>query len=378
MQALHTHRTPGAHLRLMLAVAAAVYLPFVAWSWHEEAPTGDLVRIGAWSERLYGWRTLQEPLAVRHNRADKIGANAWVLGDSFSMGNVWQSVWAERSAMRVYSQGYQGHACVQAFVEEALGTSQASVDQIVVQTIERHLLDRFASEPACPPAGPLAFEGPPGQTAHVRGAWVWQPGLASGLGFLQVWPLVDWRHLVRAQRQESRVQAQAQAEGHHAGPPISSGDTLNAPLSPGPAFSSRRADRLLYFLGDDFKRTWTRAQIQQAAARAAALQAQVQAAGKHFTLLVVPDKSTVYRPWMSEASRIPEQPVLEIFRDAGVNIVFPVREMREAAAAITDFYLPDDTHLSPAGFAWLGRHMQQRLADQMRPPSGPTATRAAP
>jgi hypothetical protein len=202
--------------------------------------------------------------------------------------------------------------------------------------------------------------------------------LASGLGFLQVWPLVDWRHLVRAQRQESRVQAQAQAEGHHAGPPISSGDTLNAPLSPGPAFSSRRADRLLYYLGDDFKRTWTRDQLQQAAARVAALQAQVQAAGKHFTLLVVPDKSTVYRPWMSEASRIPEQPVLEIFRDAGVNIVFPVREMREAAAAITDFYLPDDTHLSPAGFAWLGRHMQQRLADQMRPPSGPTATRAAP
>lgn len=348
----------GGYLWALLCVAACVYLPFVAWSAYEQAPVGDLVRIGAWSERLYGWREPQPAVQVRHNRADAVGAQAWVLGDSFSMGNVWQSQWAAQSGLKVYTRGYQGHGCIQAFIEESLQPEQASVVEVVVQTVERHLLDRLGQPQPCPPAGPAMIEGPPGATATRRADWAVQPGVVSGQGFLQVWPLVDWRHLVRSQINEHRVQA----SGSIPAAAVAAGDTLNAglePSAPPGLFSHAQSSRLLYYLGDDFKRQWTPAQLQKAAAQAAEWQAKVQAAGKRFTLLVVPDKSTVYRPWMHGPSQIPEAPILPAFESAGVHIVYPLQAMRLAATQAPDFYWPDDTHLSPRGFAWLGRHLHE-------------------
>lgn len=369
------------YLWALLGMATFVYLPFVAWSAYEQAPVGDLVRIGAWSERLYGWREPQPAVQVRHNRADAVGAQAWVLGDSFSMGNVWQSQWAAQSGLKVYTRGYQGHGCIQAFIEESLRPDQAGVVEVVVQTVERHLLDRLAQQQPCPPAGPAVVEGPPGTTSVRRADWVVQPGVVSGQGFLQIWPLVDWRHLVRSQLNERRVAAAGSVQA----PAVVAGDTLNAgllPSAPKRLFSHLQSSRLLYYLGDDFKRQWQPAQLQQAAARAAAWQAKVQAAGKRFTLLVVPDKSTVYRPWMHASSQIPEAPILQAFESAGVNIVYPLQAMRSAAAKAPDFYWPDDTHLSPKGFAWLGRHLhevQARPLAALQPvaASAATASRSA-
>ena len=340
----------SSYLWALLLTAAAVYLPWVALSAHQQAPVGDLVRIGGWSERSYGWQAAQPEVAVRHNRADRDGAQVWVLGDSFSMGNVWQSVWSQEAAIRIHTQGYQGHGCLEAFIQAAL--AEPAVQQVVIQTIERHLLDRWNQASLCPAAGPEAFEGPPGRTAASRPSWQGRALAFDGQGFLGFWPLVDWRILLRAQWNEARTAHPAAAKLR-----LASGDTLNAPLERAAPFSNPRNDRLLYYLGDDFKRAWSPEQLERAAAQAAALQARVEAAGKRFTLLVVPDKSSVYRPWLRPADRIPSPPIEAVFRAAGVSIDHPLAAMTDAAAATVDFYLPDDTHLSPAGFAWLGRHM---------------------
>ena len=333
----------------LLLAAASVYLPFVALSHHHQAPVGDLVRIGAWSERAYGWQQDQPTIPVRHNQADRPGATVWVLGDSFSMGNVWQSVWSEATGRQVYTQGYRGHACLEAWIDQALGQTQ--VQHIVVQTIERHLLDRFTHAAQCPAQGPEPFEGPPGTTAAQRPQWQGRGLAGPGQGFLGFWPLVDWRTLLRAQWNEARTTAPAPATV------VASGDTLNLPLRQPAPFSNPRADRLLVYLGDDFKRHWKLSDLERAAAQAAALQARVQAAGKRFTLLVVPDKSSVYRPWLHPADAIPAPPISDVFGQAGVHLAYPLDLMTQAAGTTVDFYLPDDTHLSPAGFFWLGRHM---------------------
>lgn len=349
-----------AYLRALLVMAACVYLPFVGWAWRDQAPSGDLARIGAWSEREYGWRAEQPRLQVRHNRADRIGATVWVLGDSFSMGNVWQSVWADRAGVRVHTLGWNGHACLEAFIDQALAPAQSAVSHIVVQTIERHLVDRLGPSPACPPSGPVEVEGPPGTTRAHRASWTLRPGRAEGVGFMGVWPQVDWRHLIRTARNEQRVAPRGSAEAAL----VPAGDTLNAPLASDGPFSNRRPDRLLFYLGDDFKRGWSKPQLEAAAQHAARLQAKVRAAGKQLTVLVVPDKSTVYRPWLPEALAMPQWPIEAVFRAAGVSVEYPVQAMREAARERVDFYLPDDTHLSPIGFEWLGDHMARKSSGQ--------------
>lgn len=371
----------------VLLCAAFLYLPFIVWAWWEQPATGDLVRIGGWSARLYGWNAKQPVVRVRHNKADRAGANVWVLGDSFSEGNIWQSVWAEESRERVYTQGYKGHGCMNAFVDQALIAYNDGLRYVVIQTVERHLLDRFSAALSCPAEGnlgdtsttapgvPALVEGPAGGTSPVRNI-----GFSTLMGFPPFgagrWlPKVDWRYLASARLNELRVEAieRTLPAGPDAAETVAnrrvvrSGDTMNSPLLKAGLFSSRRSERLLYFFGDAAKSQWSRAELAHAAGAAERVQERLRAAGIGFLLLVIPDKSSVYRPWLPEAARAGDDTsLLEVFNAAGVSVEFPLQQMRGEAAQVLDFYLPDDTHLSPVGFRWLGRHIATVAAHRAR------------
>lgn len=338
-------RVSAGHLAGVLAVAAALFLPWVALAWFFGPITGDLARIGGWSEREYGWQATQPALVVRGNREHLADPQVLVLGDSFSMGNVWQSVLAGRTGLPTLTLGYQGHGCIPEFIALAQSPQYASVRHVVVQTIERHLLDRFEQWAPCAPAGPVLYEGPPGTTAAQR-PWAW--------------PTIDWRYLWRSLQHSMALRRDPEAV-------VRGPEVANLPLVTESLFSSRWAARLLYYVGDDQKAHWTEARVARAAAQALELQRRVEASGRRFTLLVMPDKSSVYREHLRDPASVPPGFDWEpVFRAAGVSLLHPREAFVRAARTQQDVYLPDDTHLSPRGFELAGTLMAAQLQPASR------------
>jgi hypothetical protein len=311
--------------------------------------SGDLVRIGQWTERAHARRAPQAVVTVESNQAAVVQGRSpdiAVLGDSFSMGNVWQSVLMQHTGLLTRSWSFGGHGCI----DEFLRSLPAGTKEVVIQTIERHLLDRFEQPAPCAPPGLQAFEGPPGVTEREH---------TSGRLSL------DARYLFNSLRNHFRVRGNPVAR-------IASGDTLSVHLKRSDLFSSRLPQRLLYFLGDDFKEGWTAERVNRAAEQASQWQAMMDARGLRLTLLVVPDKSSVYRSVVQPPLPPHGQPEFaRRFAQSGVRIVWPLEEFQAIALAAhpqPDLYLPNDTHLSPGGFALLGGIMSRYF-------SAPTAVR---
>lgn len=322
----------------LLAAAAVVFLPFLALALWCGPIAGDLTRLGGWSERDYGWRARQPRLEVLENAAPGSGPDVLVLGDSFSMGNVWQSEFRRATGLATLSFGYDGAGCLDAFVRSAVAPRHAGARVVVIETIEREFVDRFEAAPSCDDRDPQPFAAAAGHTA-----------IAPVAGDFAV----DWRYLLRtASNALQRARAPADA--------IVGREVVNVPLSESRLFSHRAASRLLYYRGDDAKQGWTVQRIDAALRTFAALDARLAAAGKRLLVVVIPDKSTVYRPFVAGPSTWPEPPdVARLLVERGVAALELRAPMRAAAAATLDLYLPNDTHLSARGFALLGRELAQ-------------------
>lgn len=326
---------PGARfLRIALAVAALGFLPWVLLAARFGAISGDLARVGAWSERDYGWRAGQPPRPVRATRAGLPAPDVLVLGDSFSMGNVWQSALSDRSGLETVTWGYDGHGCVGEFIDMAVSGRFPSARHVIVQTVERYLVERFEALQPCAAGAPSPYSAASGSTPALRPADPF---------------VIDWRYLAKTAANTILLARDPRAT-------VRGPEVVNVPLIRADLFSNRRADRLLYYAGDDAKRGWTGARILRAAASLAALQSRVEAAGMRFTLLVVPDKSTVYRPFVDPAADVPTSPEFATaLREAGVRVVFPAAPLGGRVTEVVDLYMPDDTHLSTRGFELLAQ-----------------------
>jgi len=78
--------------------------------------------------------------------------------------------------------------------------------------------------------------------------------------------------------------------------------------------------------------------------------AEIQALGIDSALLVVPDKLAVYEEHYPEAlDRVGPRPIERLLAEPELPIVYPLAELRAAAAAGEEVYLRTDTHLTRGG-----------------------------
>jgi hypothetical protein len=335
---------------LVIGAAALGWLPWLVLSAWLGGLSGDLTRIGAWPERDYNRRAAQPSIAVPSNQLQPEQIQVLVLGDSFSMGNVWQAVLGQGTGLASKTWGYGGHGCVEAFLDLIEQPAYGHVQEVVIQTVERHLLDRFEQPAACAHPGLVAFEGLPGVTEPrpPKGQFIW-----------------DWRHLLQTL---ANMQRRRQSDAG----PIASRDTLNVGLDSPTLFSNRQSQRLLYYLGDEAKAHWTPERVNRAILALQHIQQRVAGGGRRFTFLVVPDKSSVYRPHVPLGMGPHGQPQFhQAFIDGGIHLVWPLRELQTHSGV--DVYLPNDTHLSPLGFSVVGASLLH--AWRMPGPSTPAMAR---
>ncbi|MDI1270357.1 MAG: hypothetical protein PSV40_14825 [Polaromonas sp.] len=298
--------------------------------------SGDLTRIGKWPERDFGPTLLQSSPVIQANGPLLTHQQILVLGDSFSHPNIWQSYLFESSKLETLSFEFKDVGCIDNWLNWVVAQTASDVRTIIIEVAERSFVPVFRSDRRCASSTPLASAAPDKtrSTSLI-------PGVT-----------LDAFYLVQTAGNALRIRWQAGS--------INSGEAINVPLSNANLFSNIQANRLLYYAEDDSKKTWTQQDIAAAVENLKNIQNRL---GKlRLVIVVVPDKSTVYRSYMLRAAATAEYPdIFSSIAAAGVDSVDLRNLFQKNVANTIDLYLPNDTHLSPSGYRIMASAIAERL-----------------
>ena len=330
------------YLITFAVTAGTTLLIACALSWWFEPIEGDLTRIGKYSERDFGWNAAQPVVTLRPNGDAVKAPTVFVLGDSFSAANVWQSEFAAQTGHRTQSFNYSQNACISAWAE--LAAKDVHSQAVVIETVERAFVSRFKDVDSCASVGLTPWEFAGGSTAVQRATWPLQ------------------LHVLHS----FQVAAQA-IKMHTAGAGgILQGEVVNVPIDPQCASLSHRArHRFLYFGEDEEKWQWSPQEVDRAMANVAALQRTVEKHGKRFVFVVVPDKSSVYRACLTLPLNIRGAVPVNVTQKligSGVDTPDVLGALQQRIQSDVDLYNPSNTHFGTRGYQALAHVVQLYLA----------------
>ncbi len=304
-----------------------------------EPLSGDLTRIGHWSERDFGWNTPQPAVDVRANGSASRNPDVLVLGDSFSHPNIWQSYLAESRHLEILSFQYQDVGCVDNWLRWVNEQHYSNLRTVVIETVERGFVPLFRNLNQCASRVPKSFEVTEKKVTPTRP----QKGLMFDAGYL----IPTAANTLRAQWSNRS---------------IVSGEVINVPLVSDKLFSNRKANRLLYYAEDDLKLSWSEKDRIDAVGNLKRIQDDLAKKGLSLVIIVVPDKSTAYRPYLTnEASKLGYPDIFEQLKTAKVNNVNLLDFFQKGAGETVDLYLPNDTHLSMQGYKMMASKLAEKI-----------------
>lgn len=326
-------------LRVFCSVLAAV-LALLLWTLLTPPFRGDLTRLGRLSETEFGPTLVQSvvPPALRVSSALQ-AADVLVIGDSFSAPLRWQSVLVERG-LRVATIGWQTLGPLCADLGEVLRAQGFRGSAVVVESVERGLSTHLDAAHACTHTRPGRLQMQPAPRD-------WDPAGPFGLNTretLLTGLLTQWHtHRARTSRDEElrhttdgadRVRIQRVPDGCQ-------------------RFSHRLCERGLFFADDRTLPPFGPAMVEKLALLTR------RHADLSIIWVVVPNKSSVYL----NPRHAPDAAAALETGGFGPDLF---RLLTETSRQQRDLYLPNDTHLSPAGDRLLG----ERIADWLRLRSG--------
>jgi len=332
---------PRGFVIAFLATVIAFSAFFGALSVYLEGPSGDLARLGHWPERDFGWHSQQPPVFRRANGSAVPAPRILVLGDSFSRSNLWQSFLSSGDG-EIQSYYYPEVGCISNWAKWASRKPYRSSTTVLIETVEREYVVRFAYLRFCAASKPRAFELAAGPFQAERS---FLP-LTTDVAFL-------WETAMNASRSSGPQDR------------FVSGPVVNLGLTTGRFFSNRRSDRLLFYREDEDKRLWTQEELDAAAKNLKDIQQRFERAGVHMVMIVIPDKSTTYGPWLrSRPKQGQYQTIMAGLAAGGVHAIDVLAEFRRKLPGTVDLYYPDDTHLSPTGYRLLASAIAERLGKE--------------
>lgn len=293
-----------------------------------EPLSGDLTRIGHWSERDFGWNKPQQVVSVRANGASILNPQVLVLGDSFSHPNIWQSYLAEAGNLEILSFQYQDVGCVDNWLNWVVEKNYSNMHTVIIQIVERSFIPVFRNMNTCTSRIPKPLEIVKENIRPERSG--------SGLILDATYLFPTATNMLRMAWTEVR---------------IISGEVINVPLSTDGLFSNRKSNRFLYSAEDENKKSWTEKDMTTAVANLKLIQDDLAKRGMHLLVVLVPDKSSVYRQFfVTQESREGYPDIFEKLKVSGVNNVNLLGFFQQSAGEVVDLFLPNDTHLSTQGY----------------------------
>lgn len=308
-----------------------------------EPVSGDLTRIGHWSERDFGWNKSQATVSIRANGTWLSAPEIIVLGDSFSHPNIWQSYLSERQSVNIISFQYQDVGCVSNWLSWMANEDYLKARTVIIEIVERSFIPVFRKLNHCSNLKPKALNVDEKNLTPVRK----KKGLTLDAGYL--FPTA--MNTLQAFSSDER---------------IISGNVVNMPLTTSALFSNHISDRLLYFTEDDLKMNWSDKEIALSVASVKSIQDDLEEKMIRLVVVIVPDKSTTYRNFFANEERSTIAPnIFEQLKLAGVNNVNLKGAFQQKAGEVVDFYLPNDTHLSNQGYKLMAMEIAEYLNSTM-------------
>lgn len=324
-------------------------------------PAHDLTRIGHLASRDFSAQRFQEPVETLAPPRTGERTDVLLLGDSFSQANVWQSQLTNMSGLRIATWDISKVCDTGDWVDQAIaGSLRAGARTVIIQSVEREFVGRLGARHVSRP-------DKPGRKLCERSRFspLTMPKDVIGVPvrWYQIFP-VDGDYLVKTALRYPEAHV---ASGRYASSKVVVVDLLRSDL-----FSSRLSSRLAYYPDDEAKFSrWSDADAEVIVARLAEWRARAASAGIALHVLAIPDKSSVYWPYIREEQRFDYPNKGErLFALIGERLgsqynLLPY--LRQQAVSQVDLYSPDDTHLSMAGY----RLLAARVAQWM-PPDSPT------
>jgi hypothetical protein len=329
--------------RAFLYVVSFLSIPIIyaglliALSIYFEPIEGDLTRLGNWAERDFGWIHQGPSVSLESNGETVRHPDVLVLGDSFARPNIWQSVAAQKRGIEILSFHYEQAGCLDNWLRWVAEKHYPTAKTVVIETVEREFMTHFAAVDACRRSTPSAFKVESGAVRPARKNFE----LTKDIWYF-------------ARVAENSVKLRTQAGR------IESPRVVNVPLKTRDLFSNRMPDRLLYYKLDDAKQKWPMDQIVSAIANLKKIRDSLGDAGLRLIVIVVPDKSSVYRPYFAAREADAGNPdVYSALNEAHIPSVNLLDYFRGELRTTVDLYKPDDTHLSVQGFKAMG----EKVAD---------------
>jgi hypothetical protein len=311
---------------------------------------GDLARVGGFAERDYEPGVPQASARIAPNTVDLADADVVVLGDSFSNKLLWQGELEALTGQRTLTFQYGQVGCISNWLRWLHGMKLKPGAQVIIESSERSFVARFNKMAECPRITPVPVH------RHLEtGEKSW---FDTGLSLDIVY---QGRVLLNSLRLDKQDVYRA-------------GETVNVALRRDDRFTDRRPDRLLYHVDDEGKNDWTPSQLANALAGLSAEKAAFAASGQRFSMLVMPDKSSVYRDDIV-APRIRPSSATRDLQAAGLFGMDTMTCFRTLATSMPDFYLPDDTHIGPNAFRLLAAALAH--GQQCPAPAAPASAAAS-
>lgn len=304
---------------------------------------GDMTRVGRLPERYFGWQAAQPKLDATYLKAVPLAeADTVVIGDSFSMPLVWQSVLTQQGRrIRTYTWDEIGGA-ICGDVASKLREAGFKGQQIMIESVERMIHGRMEASVNCaktkvtrlPTAGfsrTAPSHLPPEQAMSNFKAQL-------SAGSVTVW------HTLRYQMQGEALRIY----------PADTRPLMIRKVADGcKVFSHRACPETLFFdtsgtHSPDAQTTDLLRKVRQ------------YFTGFEVLWLVIPDKGTVYLPTQSNFwQALASAPDLQ-----GIDLLSAFQQRK---TAVMDLYYPNDSHLSLAGYLELGKIVAASSALQQRP-----------
>lgn len=327
------------YIRYFLFTAVPVIMLFAGLSCIHPPISGDLARLGRFSELDFGWNEPQPVVKVRED-IGAAGPDIIVLGDSFSANNIWQSIVMDERGDKVLTIGWVRPESLAWWVA-SLKSRYPTARYLIVETAERSAITRLAvSQDGLPVHDDFPVKISASETKPMRDTSVLHSMHDP------VYAIFATLHLFKSFE-----------ENTHSGP------VVIEPLNRHDLFSNKRSDLLLYFEDDDEnKQRWTDEAVDDSCENLERINHLASKNGMTLILAVVPDKSTIYRKYFRIGGSNKKTPdIWAAINRRGLRQVDLHTVMASSVEDTRDLYQPDDTHLSPKGYMLMGRAIARYL-----------------
>lgn len=328
----------------VFGIVLAVVVGLLLWTLLTPPFRGDLTRLGRLSEAAFGptQATLAIDPALRVSSTLQ-EADVLVIGDSFSVPLLWQSVLVERS-LRVATIGWKALGPLCADLGDVLQAQGFRGSAVVIESVERGLAAHLDAALAC-------ARTRPGSLLMQQAPRDWEPAGPFGLNTretLFTGLLTNW-HTYRA-----RI-SQAEELLHH----TDGADRVRIQRVPDGClrFSHPLCERGLFFADDRTSSPFASSSVERMQ------RISRRHADLAITWIVMPNKSTVYLPAESSVSTRTAGAAMEaagLGPDLFAEFAHRIRQTR-------DLYSPNDTHTSQEGYRLVGEQVYSWLVTRRRP-----------